>query len=50
MTVKSRMGANKVKEENKHRNKIVSRIKTRKPLFSFVPRFELFIKAFDEIV
>jgi len=44
------MRTNKVKEKNKHGNQVISRIKGRKALFSFIPSFELLVKALNKIV
>lgn len=44
------MRTNKVKEEHKHGDQVISALKGRKALLGFVPSLELFVKAFDQIV
>ena len=48
--VQSGMRTNKVKEEHKHGDQVISALKGRKALLGFVPSLELFVKAFDQIV
>jgi hypothetical protein len=49
-TVKSGMRADKIVKEEKNRDKIVGGIERGKSLFGFVPRLELLVKAFDQVV
>ena len=44
------MRTNKIKEEHKHGDQVISALKGRKALLGFVPSLELFVKAFDQIV
>ena len=44
------MRAHKVIEEDEHGNEVVGRLKRVKALFGLVPRFELFVKGFDQVV
>ena len=44
------MRADKVVEEDKHRNEVVGRSKGRKALLGLVPSLELLVKALDEVV
>lgn len=39
-----------VEEKDKHRDEIIGRIKRRESLFCFVPSFELFVKALNEVI
>ena len=48
--VQSRVGADEVKEEDKHGYEVVGSSERRKALFGFVPRLELLIEALNEVV
>lgn len=44
------MRADKVEEKEEHRDEIVCGLERVKALFGLVPRLELFVKAFDQVV
>ncbi len=44
------MGTDEIVEEKEKRDEVVGGIERSEPLFSFVPGFELLVKAFDQIV
>ena len=44
------MGSDEVEEEHEHGNEIVCGLEGRKTLFRLVPRFELLVEAFNEVV
>ena len=48
--VQSGMRTNKVKEEHKHGDQVISALKGRKALLGFVPSLELLVEALNEVV